>query len=331
MQSSRLCPAARFAVVCPQRLIADDLRPGRGILGMKKIGMSTSNLAITANLKESIEFAQRHSFDCLEIWADFPHAYPDFTNKKERKAIKKTVNDTGMDLAVHSPMFNINIASLNPGIRTESIRQVKSSIDLAADLEAKIVVLHPGTTPFSLPEIKKVAQERNLEALNACLILAKKRGVELVLENIGLSQNNLDSSLDEFCLLVETLKVGVAFDLAHAYLSWGIPATLERLKEKIIHVHINDAKKREDSHLPVGLGEIDYSIVKDFLAKFEGMMIIEVFYPQDFEGGILRSREKLLEVSSFGFRVWSNQKPETRNSKPGKRGSHEHEKGWQAE
>ncbi|MEW5766652.1 MAG: sugar phosphate isomerase/epimerase family protein [bacterium] len=263
---------------------------------MKKIGMSTSNLAITANLKESIEFAQRHSFNCLEIWADFPHAYPDYTKKNERKTIKKMANNNGMDVAVHSPMFNINIASLNPGIRAESIRQVKSSIDLAADLEAKIVVLHPGTTPFPLPAVKKAAQELNLEAMNACLTLAKKRGVELALENIGLSEKNLDSSLNEFCLLVETLGVGVAFDLAHAYLSWGIPATLERLKEKIIHVHINDAKEGKDSHLPVGLGEIDYSIVKDFLSQFEGMMIIEVFYPQDLEGGILRSREKLLEV-----------------------------------
>lgn len=259
-----------------------------------KIGISSSNLALTASLEESIEFAQRHAFSCLEIWADFPHAYPDSMDKSERQRIKKMCHITGMDLAVHSPMFDINIASLNPGIREESIRQVKASIDLAADLEAKIVVVHSGISPFPLPAVKEIAKEHNLEALQTCVSLAKKRGVDLALENIGLSERNLDDSLDEFCLLLDTLGVGATFDLAHAYLSWGISVALERLKEKIIHVHINDAKGRTDSHLPVGLGEIDYSSVNGFLAQFDGMMIIEVFYPADFEGGILQSREKLL-------------------------------------
>lgn len=268
----------------------------------KKIGIASSNLALTANLEGSIEFAQKHSFDCIEIWTDFPHAYPDSMDKSERQRIKKMCHVAGMDLAVHSPMFDINIASLNPGIRSESIRQVKASIELAVDLEAKVVVVHSGISPFSLPAVRKIAEEKNLEALKACVVLAKTRGVELALENIGLSEKNLDSTLDEFCSLVETLGVRVTFDLAHAYLSWGILAALERLKEKIIHVHINDAKGRTDSHLPVGLGEIDYSSVDGFLAQFDGMIIIEVFYPLDFEGGILQSREKLLDLCHLGRR-----------------------------
>ena len=47
-------------------------------------------------------------------------------------------------MAVHAPILDIHLGSLNRRVREAAIAEVKDSIDLAKELGASIVVVHGG-------------------------------------------------------------------------------------------------------------------------------------------------------------------------------------------
>ena len=58
------------------------------------------------------------------------------------------LNSFNFKYTVHSPILDINIASLNEAIRQTSINEIKKSMDLATKINADLVVVHPGNVPF---------------------------------------------------------------------------------------------------------------------------------------------------------------------------------------
>ncbi|MBO7632641.1 MAG: TIM barrel protein, partial [Lachnospiraceae bacterium] len=71
---------------------------------------------------------------------------------------------------------------------------------------------------------------------------------------------------------------GVCLDLAHAFLS-EVPTDgwTEALFGSVRHIHINDNDGREDLHLPVGSGSMDWSVLREErLFSREPSVLIEV-------------------------------------------------------
>ena len=87
--------------------------------------------------------ALKHIWDCgfhaAEIWME--HLWKPEQSTKE---IIRYAQDLGMELTLHSSSYDLNITSTNPGIRQESLRQVKQSILIGKQLGVKTVVVHPG-------------------------------------------------------------------------------------------------------------------------------------------------------------------------------------------
>ena len=86
-------------------------------------------------LASVIEFARAQGFRAIEVWADFPHAHPDEMLADERARIRKAL--TGFErVSLHGPLGNASLASINPGIRSESLREHLAAVELAHDLGA---------------------------------------------------------------------------------------------------------------------------------------------------------------------------------------------------
>jgi len=102
-----------------------------------KIGVST--LALYPDpLEDILPFLEDLKVDYCEIINEYP------LNEVENEIFESyTVKTT-----VHSPISDMNLASPNESIRKASIDQIKKSIKLANQLDAKVVVVHPGQIPF---------------------------------------------------------------------------------------------------------------------------------------------------------------------------------------
>ncbi len=258
--------------------------------------MASSNFFLVKDIFESVKFALENGFSGIEIWGDVHHCYVDDFSKEAEQGdrLRMLLKESHLKIALHSPMFGINIASVNYGIRKESIRQVKAAVDLAQDLEGDILVIHSGKKPSLLPLVKERVFDLNKEAITEIKNYAQGKGVKAVLENCGVEKDDWEENLADFIRLVNTCDIDVCLDMGHAHCSsWGLKETLDALKDKIKHIHIHDNDKSCDQHLPIGMGNIDYPIFSPFLKEFSGMIVHEIQYPQDYKGGTLKSKKEL--------------------------------------
>ncbi|CCU83876.1 hypothetical protein [Mesotoga sp. HF07.pep.5.2.highcov] len=60
------------------------------------------------------------------------------------QATRETLDDLVLKRTVNSPSRDVNITSSNPGIRRESMQQSIEALEIAAQLEAIVVTVHPG-------------------------------------------------------------------------------------------------------------------------------------------------------------------------------------------
>ncbi len=277
---------------------------------MATIGLAMSNFFLSKDVPQTISFAQKHGFTGIEIWAEVPFCHPDLFGERERKKLKKMLNENGLVYTLHSPMFGIDIGSVNPGIRKESIRQTKAGIDLIKELDGEIIIIHPPKTPFKMSSqdkpsrfsvVKKHVFQLAKEAIGEIKQYAKKKGITVVLENCGVEFNDWEENLADFLSLVDECKVNVCLDIGHAHCSWGLEKTFQAVKEKIKCIHISDNRGKRDEHLPVGMGNINYHSILPDLRNFSGLIVHEIQYSQNDEWGTIESKknlDKILEVTT---------------------------------
>jgi len=114
-----------------------------------KIGVSTQIFWDYEKL--DMDYILKHSaddlkFECAEIHCQSPM----FTGwgtpkaKETKKEIRDILSTVDIEISLHAPYHDLNMATLNLGVRKETIDQVAESINTANYLDSKIVVVHPG-------------------------------------------------------------------------------------------------------------------------------------------------------------------------------------------
>ena len=113
------------------------------------IAVSTYCFFTEKTLKQSVQFIADKGFKGIELWCNVYNAWPREFLEEDKKHISELVSERDLSLSLHAPSIGNNLASHNSGQREETIKQLKETISLAAELKGKIVVVHPGTICFS--------------------------------------------------------------------------------------------------------------------------------------------------------------------------------------
>ena len=111
-----------------------------------KLGFTTLAVFMNEN-NEIIDLAQKHDFEIIEILGE------EMILEKDNHEFR----DCGLDIRIHSPTVDINIASLNKGIRKESVRQIINCANIAEDLNASAITVHPGIIGRNEPHLREQA------------------------------------------------------------------------------------------------------------------------------------------------------------------------------
>lgn len=269
---------------------------------MYTIGLSTVCF-IDRPVETAVDFILESGFRHMEVYSDIPHAWPGQFGTEKRAMLRRRAERAGVSLSVHVPAYHLNIASLNPGLRRESINQVLDAIDLAAEIGAANVVVHGGVVHF--------LHERMLEKTSAdCLALAVSSlqycaehagnvGVTICLENTC-HPHAAPGSFREVATTVALIgnsSLKATFDIAHFYLSGESLDSLRQGANLIHEVHISDNNGLDDSHLPMGEGVLTLDPeVLGFLREFEGPIVLEIEDIDDPEGKAIASKKWLEDV-----------------------------------
>nr|MCR5830247.1 TIM barrel protein [Lachnospiraceae bacterium] len=175
----------------------------------------------------------------------------------------------------HGVFYDIVLNSLDPAIRQKSIERVYLSCETAVRLECRAVIFHTNyIVGFkSIPYRDKWV--RDMTAFYKKLI-DDFPTLEIYVENMYDDTPELLRRLAE--ALRDEPRFGVCFDLAHAYL-WEVPLKewIDELSPYIRHIHANDNHKDQDSHMAIGTGSLDWSILNyRQLIKNKPSILIEV-------------------------------------------------------
>ena len=238
------------------------------------------NFPVTPVLQEIETFA-RLGFDYLELAMDPPMAHYSKI-AKQKKAIVRALADNGLGLVCHLPTF-VSTADLTASIRQASVNEMHCSMEVAADLGAAKVVLHPsmaaGMGAFVLDTVKTYAMDFLAQMAQA----ARKQDLIVCLENmmprnlVGVEPEDLEALLN--------VAPGVKLTLDTGHANIGDPRgrrlqdLMDRFGDRIGHLHISDNSGQRDDHLAVGQGTVRFADLVRRLksAGYDDTVTLEVF------------------------------------------------------
>ncbi len=210
-------------------------------------------------LEDIIKLLRQQGYG-VELWDSFK-GEKDLFNEAGRKRLKPLLQ--GMQVSLHSA-----------GVNTFDFH--RKQIEAAADLGAEVIVLHADDV------VSK--DESGLDTELACKVVEYAAGhsIKLALENGRLS------------FLVDAVEkvdgLGICIDVGHIYFtSDSMAEYLNALKERIIHLHIQDILPEDESesgcafkeHYIPGTGAIpsqDWELLITTLREidFQGMAVFEI-------------------------------------------------------
>ncbi|MGB9937969.1 MAG: sugar phosphate isomerase/epimerase family protein [Methanobacterium sp.] len=231
-----------------------------------KIGVSTLAL-FPMPLKEILEYLENIKVEYIEVMKEYPY----------HKIDTEIVNSYNLKTSVHSPLSDINPASLNESIRKASIKEIKESIDLASKIDAEVVVAHPGHAPFLSRDFRNEIMEKSFKSLKECHEYAEKQGIELCVENMPDMEGMICNNLDELYELTSKIRTTMTLDVGHAH-NMGISVDDMLKYDNIGHIHLSDNDGSFDNHDALGTKDIDFKSLFRMLKKinFKGICVIEV-------------------------------------------------------
>ena len=202
--------------------------------------------------------------------------------KELREKIESVHESTDLDLTIHAPFSDLNIASINYPIWKETIRQTRMCIDNAPD-RVDIITVHPGHLSPLGAQMPEKAWERIIEAVRILADSAIDRGISISLENMVNIPWMFGRFAHEITGLYETIdreNSCITFDIGHAHLTESIEDFFE---VEFSHIHAHDNHGKSDEHLAIGKGTIDWARIKEGLKDYKGNIVIEA---RSFEEGV---------------------------------------------
>lgn len=249
-------------------------------------------------IEELLDYAIQHNLKHIEIHPSKTHSSVEsFTNERIKKLLKITQQNQ-ISLSIHIP-HNLNIADIILPIRRKHIAQLKSFIDLASKINAQYITLHIGSF-YWFPMERKMrtnALNRFAKNIKPILKICEEKNIKIALENSvpiphGSDYYFLGDNVKDFEFLFNELdfeNIVFCLDTGHANIAEGIEEYIHKFGHKIVTIHYHDNNKKNDEHLPIGKGAVNWKNFSNLMKEinFKGPYVSECREQLPHESAIL--------------------------------------------
>ena len=185
--------------------------------------------------------------------------------------------EAGIDTwSFHLPFSQeVAIASLNDDLREKTIAIDEEYILKASDAGFKYCVIHPSSEPIE-DDQREECMKRSMDALSCLAGVAKRAGVTLAIED--LPRSCLGHCSDEMLrLLGADASLRACFDTNHLLIE-DFSTYLDRVKDRIVTLHVSDYDYINERHWLPGEGKTDWVKLMDKLDEinYDGVFMYEV-------------------------------------------------------
>lgn len=232
------------------------------------IGVSSTEFS--AYLFEEVIQEVSKVFDHWEIFAEAEHRLPSVESR-----FRDLMQSYDLSYSIHAPISDINLGSLNERIREDSVIEILTTAESAANLGIDLMTVHPGLTSMAVPYMEEKAIEKAKRSLSSIDRISAEYGVRIAVENMPAFPFMLGRTAEELNELIGTTNLGFCLDIGHANTTDQIDELIKAFRDRLVNVHIHDNHGENDEHLTLGEGSIDFKRIISSLGGYQGNYIIE--------------------------------------------------------
>jgi sugar phosphate isomerase/epimerase len=246
-----------------------------------KLGLINSAFAQTGvDTATGLRQIARLGFDCVDIATEAVGI-----SQKEIRLVARTCEKLGLPI-VSLPFTALGLIDFQRPVREFHLERARKFIDLARTWQAQNILLVLGEYLWQREVIPPAAQWQ--WALEGCRRLgdyAARRGVDIALE-LEPFRLSLLNSVDAMVRFVDECahpRVRANLDISHLVLADVGPAEVQKLRGRVIHVHLSDCDGKVHGDLPPGRGVVKFMPYLQAIKELglEGTVAVELEYPPD--------------------------------------------------
>lgn len=228
-------------------------------------------------LEEIFDFTESAGMDTIEFWIETPSFWLNGTDPGILKACMDK-HPSLLPINIHAPVLDLNPCSINPHVAEVSVIYAARAIELAHEIGADVVTLHPGRRTTHR-KAGKADLERLSRYLDEIRSAASSTGVRVSLENMEKRVNSVISTpADMRGILDEYPFLWFTFDIAHALLESEKTALkfIECCYDRIANIHASGCNA-DYVHIPVSRDESALNVLMHLNELgYEGVITLEL-------------------------------------------------------
>jgi sugar phosphate isomerase/epimerase len=254
-----------------------------------------------------------HGFEAVEVFAVRDHF--DYRDRRAAIALAEWLDDTRLILtSMHAPIAGkyvngswqdgISLASSDDGRRKAAVEEVLATLDVAAAVPYKALVVHCGVPePYAAPgDNHRGSLVRSLEELSP---VAARYGVRLAIEVIPNELSTPSALVDLIESDIDATGLGICMDVGHARIMGDVVDAIEACSGHLVTTHLHDNRGRTDDHFVPGKGVIDWDATTLAFQKvgYDGAWILELAVaaePKAVLEHAVKARERLESLLRIG-------------------------------
>jgi sugar phosphate isomerase/epimerase len=232
-----------------------------------------------------VRWAAEHGFEFLDLTIEGPAATLD---QIDVRAVRQALGDAGMGVVGHTAWF-LPFASPVERVRRAAVEEVAAALPAFAEVGASLVNVHiaRGVATFGHESMVRL----NAQSFAELAEQAEPYGIRIIVEHPPDLSVNID---DIRAVLQADPRLGFHLDVGHANIGGDrLEGLLKAFGGRLCHVHLSDNRGRDDDHMPLGAGRIDWPRALRLLKErgYDGTMTLEVFAQE--RDYLLQSAEKV--------------------------------------
>ena len=258
-----------------------------------EIGVSTLHL-LSEPFNKMAEQIKSLNAQYIEIVDDGLHAL----NKQRVKRLKDIGESYNIKFSVHAPFADINIASPSRCVLKAMLKRLENSMKLASHLEAYVWVFHPGLKTGIGMFYPGEDWLQNRKTAQLLYKIAKDYELNIAVENVPEPYPFLMKGVKDFERFYSEVSepIGLALDVGHSNINGQTEQFLKTFADKIVHIHAHDNDGRDDSHLGIGYGTVNWH---RFVSLLRNISYNKVIVVESVEK-VPESVQKLKSIIGYG-------------------------------